>query len=186
MKRGAAGTLLLLVAQGGAGSSAAQGGYDAAMELLAADDYRGALLALDSEDDFSRRKDGESELYYRASDPSAALAAAEEGLAVDPDHLNLRFRATASALWLGAGMRARAHNEALRESIARGDLTPDERALWLQAAADYASEATRLVELDEARAGAIGRARTVSWVGLVALVGSLAWALLKRPGIPRE
>lgn len=160
------------------GTHAAQGGVARAQERLALDDFRGALEALEAEPDAALRYDGLAELHFRASDPVAALAAAEAGLDEAPDHLNLRFRAATSALWLGAGKRAGAHLEALQGALDGAGLSTDDRAAWDRAVGDVAAEAERLTALESARAAAVQRARWLSWIGLGGLSGGLLWALL--------
>ena len=151
--------------------------YESALALLASKDYAGALSALESEPDPVLRLDGEAELYFEASDPAAALRAAEAGLALDPNHLNLRFRAALSSLWLGAGERALGHARALQQALEQAPLTEQQRELWRGAAADYAAEAQRLLQHAQDREHTVGRARLVSLVGLATLAIGLAWAL---------
>ncbi|MFT5289101.1 MAG: hypothetical protein ACI8QS_000263 [Planctomycetota bacterium] len=158
----------------------AQGGYARAMELLASEDYRGALAALESEEDLLLRRDGEAELFYLASDYAAALRVAETGLVSDPDHLKLRFRAAASALWLNSGERALFHSEALAQSVQASTLTPLDRNAWSDLAQDYQSRAKDLLAVEGDRQGAVSFARSVSFAGLALVLLALVWALRPR------
>lgn len=177
---------IVLVALALALASGPAAGQDHAHELLAAGDFRGALQALEAEPEGVHRQDGLAELYYRASDPARALAAAEQGLALDPRQWNLLYRAAASAVWLGDGRRALAHLDVLAPEIeASSDLADADRAQWRSGIADLRARAEHDVTVERARVAAVARAHGLAWTVLVLAVVALLLALLAPLRPPR-
>ena len=157
-----------------------QDAYEAALDAMGDDEFGRALELLAEVSDPVVRADGEAELFYRGSAPTLALAAAERGLELAPDHLNLRFRAAASSLWLQAGARALEHADALGRAIEGSSLSAADRELWEAAAADYRREAETLVDRSERRARVVSTARLVGGGGVLAMLAGLL-ALLFTP-----
>lgn len=117
-------------------------------------------------------------VHYRARDWPQALAAARDGLALDPAQPWLLERSAAAALSLRDGPQAARFAAELERSAAAKPASP-ERERWIADARAHAEAAAELIALRDSAARAGSRAR---WVSLAVLaVCAAALVAFARP-----
>lgn len=152
-----------------------------ALQLSGEGRFLEAAQALEAETDPLERQRAATRLHYLGRDFEGALEAAEEGLALDPQNLEMLWHASAAAVWLGKLETTERHTEALAAAIEASTLEPEERVPWHQTVESRRADAERMRSRNEARDRALGRAkRTV--IGAVALVAMLALIFYWRLG----
>jgi hypothetical protein len=151
--------------------------FDRARQLAEQGDPLAALDLARGETDPVQRARAEVWIYYRARDFDSALAAAELGLASDPQDLWLLEREGACALSLRDGELAREASARFSGQLASAP--PAERETWAAAARELEQQSAALLEQD-ARAERAGRlARWTALALIAASIGLCVW--LARP-----
>jgi tetratricopeptide (TPR) repeat protein len=145
-------------------------------------DYRLAWERAEAREDPVERARARSQVLYRAGDPAGALGAAREGLALDPEDLELLHRAAGAAVWLEASDLARELADRLARAVDGAGLADEHRPAWEAAVLDYREAARRLADREGARRAATRRARATAGGTLLTLVGLVvAVAFVGRP-----
>lgn len=157
-------------------------------EALASEDYVKAWELSGDETDALSNSLARAEIFYRAGDPVRALDAAEEGLRLDPEHLALLYRATASALWLEDSFLASEYSLRLEKCVSSAPTLRDvEREEWTKAAADLRAGSIELDQHVEEMRRALFVAKGIAFGGLAlallvsAVLGGYGYGRSSRP-----
>lgn len=154
-------------------------------EALDSEEYSRAWGLAEIELDELSRSVAKAEILYRAGDPVGALAAAENGLQIDPTQLDLLFRATGAAVWLEQSALASDYAARLESSVNTSTLLDSsEAAAWRAAAAALGQRSAVLNGHVEEVRHAVERARLLTFGGTAFVLAFVA--LLARPRYGRS
>jgi hypothetical protein len=121
----------------------------------------------------------QAEVLYRAGDHSGSIRAAESGLRLAPERLELLYHAAASALWLEDAEAAVAYATRLTRAIDALDspLRPEQRVAWNQSAAEFQGASRALQVSAKQRSNKVLEARWIALAGLLFVLLLVAWVV---------
>jgi hypothetical protein len=147
---------------------------------LEAGDYHAAWTHLDVLPSGAERWRAIAELLNKAGDHAGALAAARDGLALAPEHLELLYHAAHAAVWLQEPSAALEFSGRLQREVAKDAslLGTELHASWNSSASDLVQRSLTLTHRADERERAARRVRAVSITGMIvalALIGAMTW-----------
>jgi len=155
---------------------------DTAWERLAAEDYVGALLALESAPDGVERAQVRAAVLEEARDFHGGLAHLRRARGRFPEDVDLAMREARVLLWMQSGQPALAAVDAYERNLAAASGSSEWRAPREAEAARYRASAELFAARAEALSAAEGRSKGVALGCLLFAAGALAY-LARRPRV---
>jgi tetratricopeptide (TPR) repeat protein len=149
--------------------------YALAMQALERQEYQIAWDFLEAESDDFWQASGRANAYFSAGDNANTMLYAKAALDLRQNDLPLLYRASWAAVALGDRLQAEGFVGQLSEALRLNPVDPQHAEGWNQSLAELESSVVDLQQSEQARVASLGRARSLSLVGLVGVVLLIGW-----------